>query len=83
VAAAVVTLVQKLMGYWVHQNPLLLVAVFLFLTGVQSLFLGLLAEIGIRTYHESQALPIYMVRERKNVEGPAGRPTGDLDSARA
>lgn len=68
VIAAIVTLIQKLMGSWVHQNPLLLVAVFLFLTGMQSLFLGLLAEIGIRTYHESQDRPIYMVRERRNLK---------------
>lgn len=72
--AAVVTLAEKLFrGVWVHQNPLLLVAVFLFLTGVQSLFLGLLAEIGIRTYHESQSLPIYVVRERRNL--PLAEPT--------
>jgi hypothetical protein len=38
--------------------------VFLFTLGVQSLFLGLLAEIGIRTYHESQSRKIYSVRER-------------------
>ncbi len=78
VLAAVVTLLAKVaFGAWVHRNPLLLVAVFLFLTGVQSLFLGLLAEIGIRTYHESQSRPIYMVRERKNLPS-GGRPTGDL-----
>ncbi len=68
---------------WVHQNPLLLVAVFLALTGLQSLFLGLLAEIGIRTYHESQARPIYLVRERKNVKGSRRQlDTNDLDLLR-
>ena len=72
--SAVITLLEKfLAGVYVHRNPLLLVAIFLFLTGVQSLFLGLLAEIGIRTYHESQARPIYMVRERKNLGVPRPR----------
>lgn len=52
---------------WAHRNPFLIIAVFLALLGMQSLFLGLLAEIGIRTYHESQARPIYTVRERTNV----------------
>jgi hypothetical protein len=35
-------------------------------SGHAEVFLGLLAEIGIRTYHESQARPIYVVRERMN-----------------
>ena len=52
---------------WAHRNPFLIIAVFLAILGVQSLFLGLLAEIGIRTYHESQSKPIYSVRERLNV----------------
>ena len=30
--------------------------------------LGLLAELVIRTYHESQSKPVYVVRERKNFE---------------
>jgi glycosyltransferase involved in cell wall biosynthesis len=46
-----------------HRNPLLLLATLLFIIGVQSVMLGLLAEIGVRTYHESQKKPIYVVRE--------------------
>jgi glycosyltransferase involved in cell wall biosynthesis len=60
-------------GVWAHRNPFLSIAVFLASLGIQSLFLGLLAEIGIRTYHESQSRPIYMVRERKNVHGDTAR----------
>ena len=36
------------------------------------IIMGLLAEIQIRTYHESQSKPIYIVRERV---GPGPRPT--------
>lgn len=69
VASAIYTLYAKYAhGIWAHRNPFLIIAVFLGLISVQSLFLGLLAEIGIRTYHESQARPIYWVRERKNVK---------------
>jgi glycosyltransferase involved in cell wall biosynthesis len=65
--AAAATLYQKYVdGVWVHNNPLLLVAVFLFLVGVNLLLLGLIAEMLVRTYHESQAKPIYWVRERIN-----------------
>ena len=49
-------------GVFVHRNPLLLLAVFLFILGVQLIMMGLLAEINIRTYYESQNKPIYSVR---------------------
>ena len=58
---------------WVHKNPFLLIFVFLFSLGVQSVFLGLLAEIGTRTYHESQRRPIYVVKERHNMAPPRDR----------
>ena len=67
--AALATLYYKVFhGVWVHQNPMLLVGVFLFLTGVQSLCLGLLAEIGIRTYHESQGLRTYVIADKANIK---------------
>jgi hypothetical protein len=34
----------------------------LFIVGVQLILMGLLAEIGVRTYHESQTKPTYVVR---------------------
>ncbi len=50
-------------GTWVHDNPVILLAVFLFLLGTQSILIGLLAEISIRTYYESQQKTTYFVRE--------------------
>jgi glycosyltransferase involved in cell wall biosynthesis len=47
----------------VHRNPVILLAVFLFLLGTQAILIGLLAEISIRTYYESQNKPTYFVRE--------------------
>jgi len=61
------------MGVYAHRNPFVVIAVFCALTGIQSLFIGLLAEISIRTYHESQQRPIYMVRERRNSGAPRRR----------
>jgi glycosyltransferase involved in cell wall biosynthesis len=59
-----IVLYQKYgLGFWAHRNPLLLLAVFVFLLGVQSLMMGLLAELSVRTYHESQRKPVYFVRE--------------------
>lgn len=47
----------------IGNRPLLLLAVVLFISGIQLLSVGLLAELMMRTYHESQQRPIYRVRE--------------------
>ncbi|MCD6500376.1 MAG: glycosyltransferase family 2 protein [Deltaproteobacteria bacterium] len=65
----IITLVQKYVsGAWVHKNPLLLLAVFLFIVGLLMIFMGLLAELLVRTYHESQGKPTYLIRERVNFD---------------
>jgi glycosyltransferase involved in cell wall biosynthesis len=56
---------------YAHNNPMLLLAVFLALLGVQSIMLGLLAELTIRTYHESRGRPTYTVRRIIQTEAPA------------
>ena len=43
-------------------RPLLLLAVLLIFIGIQFVTIGLLAELVVRTYHESQRKPIYYVR---------------------
>jgi len=58
-------------GIYVYRQPSLLVGVFLFTIGFNVILLGLLAELIVRTYHESQAKPVYVVRERRNLEDPA------------
>jgi len=50
------------------RNPLLLVAGVLIIIGIQFIIMGLLGEINIRTYYESQKKPIYLVRERLNID---------------
>ncbi|MDJ0596102.1 MAG: glycosyltransferase family 2 protein [Pleurocapsa sp. MO_226.B13] len=47
----------------IGDRPLLILSVLLILTGVQLFSFGLLAELLMRTYHESQKRPIYRVRE--------------------
>lgn len=49
------------------QTPLPLLTVMAVITGVMCILMGLLAEIMVRTYHESQELPIYVVKETKNI----------------
>jgi glycosyltransferase involved in cell wall biosynthesis len=62
---AAIVIIQKLLPPYpfAHNNPLLLLAVFLAIVGVQFILMGLLAELSIRTYHESQGKTTYVVRE--------------------
>ncbi len=45
------------------QRPLLLLGVLLLVVSVQFIGMGILAEVQIRTYHESVNKPIYIIRE--------------------
>lgn len=49
------------------QTPLPLLSALLFLIGVVSILMGLLAEMTVRTYFESQHRPIYTVRDTRNL----------------
>ena len=62
-ALSAVLLAEKLQGADIGNRPLLLVAVLALICGVQLFCFGLLAELQMRTYHESQDRPIYRVRE--------------------
>jgi glycosyltransferase involved in cell wall biosynthesis len=47
----------------IGERPLLLLGVLLIILGVQFLVMGLLAELIVRTYYESQNKPVYYVKE--------------------
>ena len=57
------TFVKIAEGQDIGGRPLLLLAALLIMVGVQLVTMGLIAEMIIRTYHESQKKPIYVVRE--------------------
>jgi glycosyltransferase involved in cell wall biosynthesis len=48
------------------ETPLPLLTVLFMLMGVISLFIGLLAEILMRTYYESQHMPVYLISSTRN-----------------
>jgi glycosyltransferase involved in cell wall biosynthesis len=52
----------------VHSNPLFYIGMLAFAMGFQFLMLGLLAEVAIRTYHESQGKTTYTVAETRNID---------------
>lgn len=60
--ALVMTLQRFFAGVPLSDRPLLLLAVLLIFMGIQFVTMGLLAELVVRTYHESQHKPIYYVR---------------------
>jgi glycosyltransferase involved in cell wall biosynthesis len=55
--------IRLILGEDIGQRPLLILAVVLLLAGLNLFSVGILAEIAMRTYHESQGRPIYRVRE--------------------
>ena len=59
----ILTVQRQLFGIGLANRPLLLLAVLLIFMGIQFITIGLLAELVVRTYHESQKKPIYYVRK--------------------
>ncbi|MGA2263894.1 MAG: glycosyltransferase family 2 protein [Acidobacteriota bacterium] len=71
------TLLDKFLnGIKAHNNPLLLLAVFLFLLGVQFILMGLVAELLIRIYFESQGRKPYLIRRTWNLAVESSTPAG-------
>ena len=59
-------------GVHLNRMPLATLSMIMFAMGVQFIFMGLLAEMVVRTYHESQDKPTYLVREEINLENKSG-----------
>ncbi|MBX2859589.1 MAG: glycosyltransferase family 2 protein [Vampirovibrio sp.] len=54
---------KVVLGESIGSRPLLTLGMLLFITGIQLISTGLIAEIQVRTYFESQQKPIYKVKE--------------------
>jgi glycosyltransferase involved in cell wall biosynthesis len=63
---AYLTALKLIWGAQIGGRPLLFLGILLIVVGVQFIVMGLLGEMLVRIYHESQRKPIYMVRR---VEG--------------
>ncbi len=55
----------------IANSPLLQMSAMFFILGVQSILMGLIAELLVRTYHESQRKPTYTVRTKINLDQDA------------
>jgi glycosyltransferase involved in cell wall biosynthesis len=61
----VYVLYEKLfLGIWVHDEPWFQVALMFLVMGVQFVVLGLIAEVMVRTYFESQDKTAYLIADR-------------------
>ena len=63
ILGAIVIFLKIVQSFDISGNPLFLLACIFFLVGVQFIVLGLLGEITIRIYHESQGKPTYIIKE--------------------
>jgi len=60
-SGSVVLWMKIFSNYSMNKNPLLIVSMMLMIASIQFVLMGLLAEIMVRTYHESQDRPIYVI----------------------
>ncbi|MHC4482315.1 MAG: glycosyltransferase family 2 protein [Planctomycetota bacterium] len=64
IACGLVVFYQKLAhNFSMNRNPLLVLAAMLVTATIQFILMGLLAELMVRTYHESQNRPTYVIKE--------------------
>ena len=72
--ASWLTYIKLFRGEALRDRPLLMLAVLLVVVGFQLVTMGLLGELVVRTYHESQKKPIYAVRETTDSGSAADAP---------
>ena len=64
IASGLVVIFQKFAyNFPMNRNPLLVLTALLIATTIQFILMGLLAELLVRTYHESQNRPTYVIKE--------------------
>jgi hypothetical protein len=81
-AAGVMAVIYKVLDQKSFiQTPLPLICMSLFFLGAVCFLLGLLAELSIRTYHESQGKPTYLIGSTDNLNTAVVRLQGRTPSA--
>ena len=63
---AYLTTIRLFFDQAIGDRPMVILAALLIMVGVQLISMGLLGEILVRTYHEAQNKPVYVVREVLN-----------------
>ncbi|MFA5518217.1 MAG: glycosyltransferase family 2 protein [Spirochaetota bacterium] len=68
ISGTAVIVMKLFFSYNMTRNPLLMLTVMLIIVGILFIQMGILAEIMIRTYHESQKKPAYIVKDTVNIK---------------
>lgn len=77
VVSGITVLYMKIeMNFSMNRNPLLIVSTMLMTTAIQFVLMGLLAEIMVRTYHESQDRPTYVIEKILEPTSPSASQEG-------
>lgn len=63
ISGLTVILMKLIQNYSMNRNPLLIISMMLMMAAIQLILMGLLAEILVRTYHESQDRPTYVIEK--------------------
>jgi glycosyltransferase involved in cell wall biosynthesis len=63
VLACFLTIERLFFATPLSNRPILLLAILLIFIGIQFISMGLLGELQVRTYHESQGKPVYFIKE--------------------
>jgi len=63
IALVIEAISRILLGAFIQANFTFILSIFLILSGIQLVVMGLLAELQVRTYFESQRKPIYEIKE--------------------
>jgi glycosyltransferase involved in cell wall biosynthesis len=70
--------ILKILGHEIGGKPMLILGLILLLGGIQMITIGLIAEISMRTYYESQHKKTYAVRHLYTAHGKTGpKPVAD------
>jgi len=72
ILSGLMVLYQKFIASYhlaMNRNPLLVLTAMLITATIQFILMGLLAELLVRTYHESQGRPTYVIREVLDASG--------------
>jgi len=70
--------ILKILGHEIGGKPMLILGLILLLGGIQMITIGLIAEISMRTYYESQHKKTYAVRHLYTAQGKTGpKPVAD------
>jgi glycosyltransferase involved in cell wall biosynthesis len=73
IVCGLIVMHQKIFsGFSMNRNALFYLTVLLITTSIQLILMGLLAEMLVRTYHESQNRPTYVIREILDSSDEAG-----------